>query len=336
MPWQVSDTDVTKAQQWATTQVEGIAETYETLLRHALEELPAERAIGDVIGKAKQIIAAVGEWINGFLPWKVKQIAGQTWGTGTNDGTNEWISDAQGDDVEGNPDNVRVRIEPSSSSSDICAEFAGKEYSLTEYWDSGISLPAHINCVHTAEIIPASQSLSRSAKVTQELMYLFLDLDGVFSIPNADLSTVEIDGKEAWSIPQANAILQALQHDDRVQPFWLTHWGNKANDWNDRAGIVHWPVWYPLSALKEATAQRLYPELDKKLLAIQYCMHMNNIQSAVWLQDGFAPEEVEWAGQHDVRLVDSNEEPLHALLLSDNADVAIDLIGILHGSEVLI
>ncbi len=156
-PWQVSDSDVTKAQQWASQQVESIAETYETLLRHALEELPEERAIGDIIGKAKQIVAAVGEWIKGFLPWKTQQIANQTWGTGANDGTNEWIDDAQDEDnTEGNPDNVRVRIEPSSSSSDVCSSFVGQEYSLSEFWDMNLSFPMHPNCVHSAEIVPTS------------------------------------------------------------------------------------------------------------------------------------------------------------------------------------
>ena len=69
------------------------------------------------------------------------------------DGIGDYDDAQNEDNAEGNPDNVRVRIEPSNSSSDFCANYAGHEYTLSEYWDLGIPFPAHVGCVHSAEII---------------------------------------------------------------------------------------------------------------------------------------------------------------------------------------
>jgi len=153
-PWVVGPSDVRSAQSWATEQVEGIAATYETLLRHAIENLPVERGIGDIIGGIKQVISNIGDWISGFLPWKTQQIADATWAEGDADGTAEWIDDASDPDgIDGSTSSVMVRIEPASSSSDFCRLYAGEEYSLADFKGLAVQFPAHVGCIHSAVII---------------------------------------------------------------------------------------------------------------------------------------------------------------------------------------
>ena len=162
-PWQVDASEVEKAQQWATTQVESIVETYETLLRHAIEEIAQERALSDVIGKAKEKAKQIAEWFLLFLPWKTKQIADHTWSTGDNAGTQQFISDVQDKrsaHVEQSKKNVhevvsdgksllKVMVLPAHSSSDECAEIAGVTFSL----DKAPSPPMHIGCIHYLEMV---------------------------------------------------------------------------------------------------------------------------------------------------------------------------------------
>jgi hypothetical protein len=152
-PWTVGPSDVKRAQFWATEQVEGIAATYETLLKHAIEEMPVERGIGDIVGGIKQVISNIGEWISGFLPWKTQQIADATWSEGDADGTAEWIDDASdADGIDGIITNIRVRVVPSSSSKDACELIAGDEFEL----DSAPKLPMHLGCIHSLEVISVS------------------------------------------------------------------------------------------------------------------------------------------------------------------------------------
>jgi len=333
-PWQVTESEVEKSQQWASQQVESIAETYETLLRHALEEMPQERALGDIISGIKNVVSAVGDWISGFLPWKTQQIADNTWSTGENAGTDQFVDDVQDEDnAEELEDDgllrLQILIEPGHSSSDTCAAYAGNTYNLS---DDVPNFPMHINCIHYKTIVVNDQPIRRSVRANQDITYLFLDVDGVFSVASAGLPQQTIYGKEAWPIPQANAILQTIDQDKNIRPIWMTHWGQLANGWCVRAGLHAWAVWYPLTLEEdEIEAERLYPNLDKKPLAIQYCMHMNDVQSAVWLQDGFSPEEREWAEQAGVRLVNANEEPYHSLLLSNDESAVqrmMDLLGV--------
>lgn len=196
--------------------------------------------------------------------------------------------------------------------------------------------PAHPRC--RCNLSTPDEEASRMQRVVvreevkENFTYLFCDIDGVFSIANAGLPEVMIDGKEAWPVPQANAILQAIDSDKNIRPVWMTHWGKLANGWCHRAGLLNWSIWYPLTLEEDETeAQRLYPDLGKKAQAIQYCLHVNrgNIRSALWLQDGYTPEEREWAEQAGVRLVNANEEPIHSLLLSENESAVQRLMDLL-------
>lgn len=154
--WQPGESDAKNAQQWASKQVDSIAETYETLLQHAIEQMAEEpyEALGDVIGKVKGIVGAIGDWFKGFLPWKTQQIADQTWSEGDNDGTEQFVDDVKDDEnvdevVSGGKSMLRVVILPANSSSDECAEIAGKTFVL----DEAPNPPMHINCIHYQEIV---------------------------------------------------------------------------------------------------------------------------------------------------------------------------------------
>jgi hypothetical protein len=288
-PWTPQEYDVRKAQRWAKEQVKGVADTYETMLQHAIEQVLQQKheSISDIVGSIKQVVAAIGDWFQKFLPWKSQQIADQTWRTGSNDGTDEWIGDVLiANNIDGDISNIRVQVMPEESSSDFCKEIIVNEANAES---------EHVN----------------------RPTFLFIDIDGVLSIANAGNPSEMIDEKESWPIPIANELLQFIDSSDSFYPIWMTHWGNKANGWNERAGIEEWPSWYPLSAAMEEAAHDLFPHLDKKLLSLQYCMYIHQIDSAIWVQDGFEPEDVEWAKQANVTLVDTRAEPLHSLLLSE-------------------
>lgn len=172
-PWQPGESDVRHAQQWANGQVESIVSTYEEMLQHAIEQMSEEpqEAIDDVIGhakkKAKDLVSQIAQWFLLFLPWKTKQIAHHTWSTGGNDGVNEFIEEilqsekagsgdttnvtpGSGSNVEGDTSILRVVVLPTKSSSDFCAEYAGKTFTLH---NNIPDFPAHINCIHYKQII---------------------------------------------------------------------------------------------------------------------------------------------------------------------------------------
>jgi hypothetical protein len=145
---------------------------------------------------------------------------------------------------------------------------------------------------------------------------VFVDIDGVLSITNAGNQHSEIDQKDAWPIPQAAYFIRQLATDPRYYPVWMTHWGQKAQQWNELAETAPWPVAFPLSKAAEAEAEQLFPLLARKQLAIAYYMQQHSIQRAVWIQDGFAPETKTWAASQHVALIDTNSEPYHSWLLS--------------------
>lgn len=158
----------------------------------------------------------------------------------------------------------------------------------------------------------------RVKELEQQQLLVFVDIDGVLSITNAGNMKEEIDHKEAWPIPQADYLIQQLSHDPRSQPVWMTHWGQKAKQWNTLAETEQWPVAFPLSEHDETIAANLFPLLARKQLAIAYYMQQHNVQRAVWIQDGFAPETKTWAAAQNVALIDTNAEPYHSWLLSSD------------------
>ncbi len=122
---------------WGHAQVSSIVSTFQNLLSSFLGGLSAG---ADVIGQ-------VSGWLDRYGTYKSEQIANVTWGTGANDGTMAALTDIQDAGVE----RARVRVVPGESSSDYCKDYAGQEYSISEYQALGVSFPAHPGCVHSAE-----------------------------------------------------------------------------------------------------------------------------------------------------------------------------------------
>lgn len=161
------------------------------------------------------------------------------------------------------------------------------------------------------------------AKNIEETVCIFFDIDGVFSIPNAGLQEIDIDNKEAWPIPHANTFLTSISALPLVTPVWLTHWGTKANAWNDRAEATSWDIAFPLSKQEHDLAKQRFPQYNRKLLSIEWYLSKHPYEFVVWMQDGFSPEETLWAEVKGIRLLDTTQEPLHSLLInSDNSAIA--------------
>lgn len=160
-------------------------------------------------------------------------------------------------------------------------------------------------------------------------LLLFLDVDGVLTMLDApELPVQRVGGFHVRPIPLASALLRAIDHDPRIVPIWLTNWEAAANSWNEWAGIGHWHVASRMVGRPERhEARTLFPHissplLDWKLLAACYARHQIAPGSpAVWIEDGFATETLEWATQEgNIRLLDTTRGVLRQALLCHYAD----------------
>lgn len=134
---------------WGRAQVASIVSTFQGMFSSFLGGLPDD---ADVTSQADG-------WMDRYGAYKSEQIANVAWGTGANDGTNAAIEDVL--DATDDPDQtqkypaagrVRVRVVPGESSSDRCADYAGRDYSIEEYRALGIVFPAHPSCIHSSEL----------------------------------------------------------------------------------------------------------------------------------------------------------------------------------------
>lgn len=161
---------------------------------------------------------------------------------------------------------------------------------------------------------------------------LFLDIDGVFNISDAGLPLEQIGNSRfyQWThpIPQARALLQALDQHKDLGPLWCSHWGKQSNYWNYWAGVYRWLVCFPLKDAGDMAESKPY--------AIQQYLDLSDKRGGVWVQDGFTDEERIWAEKLGLRLIDATQEPVRSLLLSDEAGAVQELIDIFAGSRVRI
>lgn len=142
---------------------------------------------------------------------------------------------------------------------------------------------------------------------------LFLDVDGVLSIPNPQDFE---ERKERWPgcgvpwpIPIAWPLLRAIDADPRLLPVWLSCWRTGCWEWNDRAGTRRWHVGYDLCKTVRTKALQHFPECrgqDEKLLAARWFLRERPRNRVVWIEDGFAKETQTWATiRGNVRLVNT-------------------------------
>jgi hypothetical protein len=130
---------------------------------------------------------------------------------------------------------------------------------------------------------------------------LFLDIDGVLSIPHPRDGSIRFErwqpGLPVWPIPLASALVRTIDQDRHLHPVWLSAWDQRAWLWNDRAGTRHWPIGYCLKPRQWRYAYCLFPTLrgvrfDNKLMAVLYYLRRYPHKRVVWVEDGFADETV--------------------------------------------
>lgn len=164
--WRPGDADATKAHDWAYERVAGIADTYEGLLKSHLEQLPEDetRETGDkqkhdMLGNVLAgigiavIVKKIVDWFMGFLPWKTEQIAQDAWSEGDNDGTEQFVNDVRDSGIDYST--LKVRVDPSESSSDYCKEYAGNTYDFDAIGVSVPHFPSHSRCIHYLVVLTA-------------------------------------------------------------------------------------------------------------------------------------------------------------------------------------
>lgn len=137
--------DMDKARAWAAPIAEGIAETYESLLRSQLEQMQESVQEGLWQG-IKDVVQRVSDWFLDFMGWKPDQIADDTWSEGDNDGTEQFVEDVIDSGMDYSM--LRVRVEPGESSSDYCKEYAGNDYAFDDVGSACPNFPTHSRCIH--------------------------------------------------------------------------------------------------------------------------------------------------------------------------------------------
>lgn len=175
---------------------------------------------------------------------------------------------------------------------------------------------------------------------------LFLDIDGVLSVMNPN-DPAERHGERGWAgspsvwpIPMAKALLDKIEYDARLQPIWLSAWGDRSVLWNLYSYTSLWPRGYHLLPGEWRHARRIFKqlagterrptwdgvEIDAKLAAVRYHARWHD-GPICWVEDGFATETLAWAA-HDPRaitLVDTNQPDLITeLLTSASPDGMLD------------
>jgi hypothetical protein len=159
---------------------------------------------------------------------------------------------------------------------------------------------------------------------------LFLDIDGVFSIPDQVDGQIRYErwlrGLPVWPVPLSYALVRAIAQDRQLHPVWLSSWGDLALLWNERAGTKNFPVGYYLTRRRFLKACRMFPHLvhsDRKLLAVHYYLRQYPDHNVMWIEDGFDDETVSWAArEHHVCLIDTTTEPVLSVLLYEDVEAA--------------
>jgi hypothetical protein len=173
---------------------------------------------------------------------------------------------------------------------------------------------------------------------------LFLDIDGVFSIPNVSDTNerrerIPIgDGHHivCWPIPMYQQFLYTIGNEKRFHPAWLSAWGDAAHALTNRAMTQAFPVAYPLSSRQLRYAWQRFPQegrerIDKKLIAAVYYLRARRFNRVIWVEDGFTDETMQWAERSgNVRLIDTTDEDIKRMLLSSHEQAVQEFMEFLH------
>lgn len=169
--WTPTKAVLHRAEKRSRADAQSIAETHRTLLRSFIEKvLEMKKSIsglhvagwrdifGTLANAAREMISNVAQWLADFLGWKSDQIVDVSCGSGLSDGTDQFIEDNYGNVIDTETGEVidwsdyAIQVLPEESSSDICKEYAGRLFDISEN-DSIIALPAHPSCPHYKIIV---------------------------------------------------------------------------------------------------------------------------------------------------------------------------------------
>lgn len=171
---------------------------------------------------------------------------------------------------------------------------------------------------------------------------LFLDVDGVFSIPNTvnkdeRLTRLSLwDGHHmvCWPIPMYRELLYAIGIEKRLHPVWLSAWGDAVHTLTNHAMTQAFPVAYPLSDRQMYYARQRFSGdiscIDRKLIAaVYYLAKRRSYERVIWIEDGFAEETVDWAQKSKVKLIDTTDDRIRSMLLAMHEMAVQDVMELL-------
>lgn len=172
---------------------------------------------------------------------------------------------------------------------------------------------------------------------------LFLDVDGVFSIPNTEdtderLIRLPVGGGHhinCWPIPQYRQLLYAIGLEKRLHPVWLSAWGDAAHTLTNHAMTQAFPVAYPLSKRQAYYADQQFSGdtrwIDRKLIAAVYYLYKRRqYECVIWIEDGFAEETREWASKSNVKLIDTTDDRIRSMLLATHETAVQEFMALFH------
>lgn len=143
-----------------------------------------------------------------------------------------------------------------------------------------------------------------------EQILLFLDIEGVLSVPGVELleQLPHASAPSMYPVQGAKQLLQTIDRSSWIEPFWISSWGQESTVWNHWSDTRPWSWAYPLSLLQHFRAKRQFTtdEMDGKLLAARWHSRRSN-NRVVWIEDGFSSAVKDWAA-HDpkVQLIDTS------------------------------
>ncbi|MBF2090210.1 MAG: hypothetical protein IGR80_06880 [Synechococcales cyanobacterium K44_A2020_017] len=134
-----------------------------------------------------------------------------------------------------------------------------------------------------------------------EQTLLFLDIQGVLSIPNQPVAQPYAQDVAApWgAVRGSKELISAIAWAEWIAPLWISSFGSQALLWNDWAKTQRWAIAYPLSDQQSAQAAAAFPSAkqDAKCLAARWCSRRWP-HRIVWIEDGFSAIAKAWAAEN--------------------------------------
>lgn len=92
-----------------------------------------------------------------------------------------------------------------------------------------------------------------------EQILLFLDIEGVLSVPGVEPKEQlpHASAPNMYPVQGAKQLLQTIDRSPWIEPFWISSWGQESTVWNHWSDTRPWSWAYPLSLLQHFRASYL-------------------------------------------------------------------------------